>query len=162
MGRSPRSGEARQQERGTAGYKGFRTPAAATLIGCPVNPSTKPQSNSQWWKSAVIYEISPISFQDANGDGKGDLNGIEIRIDYLQWLGVDAVWLTPFFVSPMLDFGYDISDYCEVDPRFCTLHDFDHLVEALHTKDIRLLLDFVPNHTSDQHPWFADSRSSRN
>jgi alpha-glucosidase len=118
-------------------------------------------SKTDWWRRAVIYEIAPVSFQDSNGDGRGDLKGIESRIDYLQWLGIDAVWLTPFFVSPMLDFGYDISDYCEVDPLFGTLDDFDHLVEALHGKDIRLLLDFVPNHTSDQHPWFADSRSSR-
>src|SRR3954453_8415557 len=161
MGRSPRSGEARQQERVTAGYKGFRTPAAATLIGCPVNPSTKPQTNSQWWKSAVIYEIAPISFQDTNGDGKGDLKGIESRIDYLQWLGVDAVWLTPFFVSPMLDFGYDIADYCAVDPAFGTMEDFDRLVETLHRQEIPVNLDYVPNHTADRHAWFAESRSSR-
>jgi alpha-glucosidase len=118
-------------------------------------------SKTDWWRRAVIYEIAPVSFQDTNGDGRGDLKGVESRIDYLQWLGIDAVWLTPFFVSPMLDFGYDISDYCEVDPGFGTLQDFDHLVEALHGKDIRLVLDFVPNHTSDQHPWFVDSRSSR-
>src|SRR3954447_15334508 len=142
MGRSPRSGEARQQERVTAGYKGFRTPAAATLIGCPVNPSTKPQTNSQWWKSAVIYEIAPISFQDTNGDGKGDLKGIESRIDYLRF-GVDAVWLTPFFVSPMLDFGYDIADYCEVDPIFGTMEDFDHLIAGLQGRRIKLILDSV-------------------
>jgi alpha-glucosidase len=114
-----------------------------------------------WWRRAVIYEIAPISFQDSNGDGKGDLKGIGRRIDYLQWLGVDAVWLTPFFVSPMLDFGYDIADYCAVDPAFGTLEDFDRLVETLHRHDIRLILDYVPNHTSDQHAWFAESRSSR-
>jgi alpha-glucosidase len=118
-------------------------------------------NKTDWWRRAVIYEIAPISFQDTNGDGRGDLKGIASRIDYLQWLGIDAVWLTPFFVSPMLDFGYDIADYCAVDPLFGTMRDFDDLVEALHGKDIRLLLDFVPNHTSDQHPWFADSRSSR-
>jgi alpha-glucosidase len=114
-----------------------------------------------WWRRAVIYEIAPVSFQDTNGDGKGDLKGIERRVDYLQWLGIDAVWLTPFFVSPMQDFGYDIADYCAVDPDFGTLEDFDRLVEMLHRHDIRLILDYVPNHTSDQHAWFIDSRSSR-
>jgi alpha-glucosidase len=119
------------------------------------------RSKEDWWRRAVIYEIGPISFQDSNGDGKGDLKGLQSRIDYLQWLGIDAVWLTPFFVSPMLDFGYDIADYCAVDPVFGTLEDFDRLVETLHRQDIRLILDYVPNHTSDQHAWFADSRSSR-
>ncbi|MFL6818386.1 MAG: alpha-amylase family glycosyl hydrolase [Bradyrhizobium sp.] len=117
---------------------------------------------SEWWRGAVIYEIAPISFQDTNGDGKGDLPGIESRMDYLSWLGVDAVWLTPFYPSPMLDFGYDISDYCAVDPIFGTLGDFDHLVQRLHARDIKVVLDFVPNHTSEKHPWFAESRSSRN
>jgi glycosidase len=119
------------------------------------------QRKSEWWRSAVIYEIAPLSFQDTNDDGKGDLKGIESRIDYLSWLGIDAVWLTPFFPSPMLDFGYDITDYCAVDPVFGSLEDFDRLVEILHARNIRLLLDFVPNHTSDKHAWFADSRSSR-
>jgi Alpha amylase, catalytic domain len=92
------------------------------------------QSKSDWWKRAVIYEIAPISFQDTNGDGKGDLKEIERRIDYLQWLGVDAVWLTPFFISPMLDFGYDIVDFCSVDPMYGTLEDFDRLVDLLHRR----------------------------
>ena len=116
---------------------------------------------SEWWRSAVIYEIAPLSFQDTNGDGKGDLPGIENRLDYLTWLGIDAVWLTPFFPSPMLDFGYDIADYCAVDPIFGTLEDFERLLEALHSRGIKLVLDFVPNHTSEKHAWFADSRSSR-
>jgi alpha-glucosidase len=116
---------------------------------------------SEWWRSAVIYEIAPLSFQDTNGDGKGDLPGIESRLDYLTWLGIDAVWLTPFFPSPMLDFGYDIADYCAVDPIFGTLEDFDRLLEGLHSRGIKLVLDFVPNHTSEKHAWFADSRSSR-
>jgi alpha-glucosidase len=116
---------------------------------------------SEWWRTAVIYEIAPLSFQDTDGDGKGDLKGIESRVEYLQWLGVDAVWLTPFFPSPMLDFGYDIADYCAVDPVFGTLEDFDRLIGQLHRRGIRLILDFVPNHTSHQHPWFVDSRSSR-
>jgi alpha-glucosidase len=119
------------------------------------------QITSDWWKRAVIYEIAPISFQDTNGDGKGDLKGIERRIDYLQWLGVDAVWLTPFFISPMLDFGYDIVDFCSIDPVYGTLEDFDRLVDVLHRRGIKIILDYVPNHTSDQHAWFVDSRSSR-
>src|SRR3954465_15064199 len=117
---------------------------------------------SEWWRSAVIYEIAPLSFQDTNGDGKGDLPGIESRLDYLTWLGIDAVWLTPFYPSPMLDFGYDISDYCAVDPIFGTLGDFDHLVQRLHARDIKAGLAFVPTHTPEKHPWFAESRSSRN
>jgi alpha-glucosidase len=114
-----------------------------------------------WWQRGLVYEIVPISFQDSNGDGKGDLPGLLQRIDYLAWLGVGAVWLTPCFKSPMRDLGYDIADYCAVDPVFGTLADFDRLLEALHARDIRLILDFVPNHTSDEHPWFAQSRSSR-
>jgi alpha-glucosidase len=116
---------------------------------------------SEWWKGAVIYEIAPISFQDSDGDGKGDLRGLESRIDYLTWLGIDAVWLTPFYPSPMLDFGYDIADYCAVDPIFGSLEDFDRIVERFHGENIKVIIDFVPNHTSDKHPWFAESRSSR-
>lgn len=117
--------------------------------------------DSLWWQRAVIYEITPISFQDSNGDGKGDLPGLLDRIDYLHWLGVDAIWLTPVFRSPMLDLGYDIADFCAIDPLFGTLQDFDILVERLHGRDMRLILDFVPNHTSDRHPWFVESRTSR-
>lgn len=117
--------------------------------------------DSLWWQRAVIYEITPISFQDSNGDGKGDLPGLLDRIDYLHWLGVDAIWLTPVFRSPMLDLGYDIADFCAIDPLFGTLQDFDILVERLHGRDMRLILDFVPNHTSDRHPWFVESRASR-
>lgn len=115
----------------------------------------------KWWQRAVVYEIAPISFQDTNHDGKGDLQGLVQRVDYLQWLGINAVWLTPIYTSPMLDFGYDIADFCAVDPVFGTLGDFDRLVEMLHARGIRLILDFVPNHTSDKHPWIAESRSSR-
>jgi alpha-glucosidase len=121
---------------------------------------TKTRSSLSWWQRAVIYQIAPLSFQDSNGDGKGDLNGILQRIDYLAWIGVDAVWLCPIYPSPMLDFGYDIADFCAVGAQFGSLADFDRLLEALHSRGIRLLLDFVPNHTSDQHPWFKDSRSS--
>jgi len=114
-----------------------------------------------WWKSAVIYQIYPRSFADSNGDGIGDLGGIRHRLDHLAWLGVDAVWLSPIFRSPMADFGYDVSDYCDVDPLFGTLADLDALVAEAHARRIRVLLDWVPNHTSDRHPWFVDSRRSR-
>lgn len=114
-----------------------------------------------WWQDAVIYQIYPRSFMDSSGDGIGDLNGITQKLDYLSWLGVDAVWISPFYPSPMVDFGYDISDYRDVDPLFGTLADFDALVKAVHAKGMRLILDFVPNHTSDQHPWFREARSSR-
>jgi alpha-glucosidase len=116
---------------------------------------------THWWQSAVIYQIYPRSFQDTNGDGIGDLPGIRRRLDYLQWLGVDALWLSPIFPSPMADFGYDVSDYRDVHPMFGTLADLDALLDAVHQRDMRLLLDFVPNHTSDQHPWFQEARSSR-
>lgn len=114
-----------------------------------------------WWKSAIIYQIYPRSFCDSNGDGIGDIPGIVARLDYLAWLGVDAVWLSPFYPSPMADFGYDISDYTDVDPVFGTIGDFDHLLNEAHKRDIRVLIDWVPNHTSDQHAWFLESRSSR-
>jgi len=114
-----------------------------------------------WWQSAVIYQIYPRSFQDSDGDGVGDLAGIVRRADYLAWLGVDAVWISPFFPSPMADFGYDISDYVGIDPLFGTLADFDRLVAELHGRGIRVILDFVPNHTSIAHPWFEESRRSR-
>lgn len=114
-----------------------------------------------WWQQAVFYEIATISFQDSDGDGKGDLQGLLSRIDYLEWLGIGAVWLTPIYPSPMLDLGYDISDFCDVHPQLGTLEQFDHLLEKLHRRDIRLILDFVPNHTSDQHAWFKESRSAR-
>ncbi|HXE09177.1 MAG TPA: alpha-amylase family glycosyl hydrolase [Acidobacteriaceae bacterium] len=114
-----------------------------------------------WWKHAVIYQIYPRSFQDTNGDGVGDLNGIRRRLDYLVELGVDAIWISPIYPSPMADFGYDVADYCRIDPLFGTMSDFDLLLEEAHSRGLRLVLDFVPNHTSDQHPWFVESRSSR-
>lgn len=114
-----------------------------------------------WWKKGIIYQIYPRSFQDSNGDGVGDLAGIIRRLDYLQWLGVDAIWLSPIFPSPMVDFGYDVADYVGVDPLFGTLDDFDRLVAEANEKGIRVILDFVPNHTSDHHEWFKQSRSSR-
>ena len=114
-----------------------------------------------WWKNAVIYEIYPRSFQDTNGDGIGDLKGITQRLDYLQSLGVDAIWLTPIYPSPQVDFGYDISDYTAIDPRFGTMDDFDALVREAGRRNIRIVMDLVLNHTSDQHPWFKESESSR-
>ncbi len=115
-----------------------------------------------WWQTGVIYQIYPRSFQDTNGDGIGDLKGIERRLDYLVDLGVDALWISPIYPSPMADFGYDVADYCGVDPRFGSLADFDELLAQAHGRGLRVLLDFVPNHTSCQHPWFVESRSSRN
>jgi len=114
-----------------------------------------------WWQRGVIYQIYPRSFQDSNGDGIGDLKGIEQRLDHLVELGVDAVWISPIYPSPMKDFGYDVADYCGVDPRFGTLADLDSLVAAVHARGLKLLLDLVPNHSSDQHPWFVESRASR-
>ena len=118
-------------------------------------------SEQNWWKNAVIYEIYPRSFQDSNGDGVGDLNGIIARLDYLKDLGVDAIWLTPCYPSPQVDFGYDVSDYEAIDPQYGTMADFDHLVAEAKKRHIRILMDMVMNHTSDQHKWFLDSRSSR-
>ena len=118
-------------------------------------------AGTQWWQTGVIYQIYPRSFQDSNGDGVGDLKGITARLDYLVALGVDAIWISPIYPSPMADFGYDVADYCGVDPLFGTMADFDALLSAAHAKGLRVILDFVPNHTSDQHPWFLESRSSR-
>lgn len=118
-------------------------------------------SGLNWWKNAVIYEVYPRSFQDTNGDGVGDLNGITRRLDYLKQLGVDAIWLTPVYPSPQVDFGYDISDYRNIDPQYGTLADFDRLVAEANKRHIRVIMDMVMNHTSDRHPWFLASRSSR-
>ena len=114
-----------------------------------------------WWKHGVIYQIYPRSFLDSKGDGVGDVRGIIGRLDYLAWLGVDAIWISPIYPSPMADFGYDIMDYCGVDPIFGTLDDVDCLLREAHGRGIRIILDLVPNHTSNQHPWFLESRSSR-
>jgi alpha-glucosidase len=114
-----------------------------------------------WWQRGIVYQVYPRSFQDGNGDGIGDLKGIVGRLDHLVALGVDAVWLSPIYRSPMADFGYDVADYCDVDPIFGTLADFDALAAALKRRGLKLILDLVPNHSSDRHPWFTESRSSR-
>jgi alpha-glucosidase len=119
------------------------------------------ESSWVWWRDGTIYQIYPRSFQDSDADGVGDLRGILARLDYLVKLGVDAVWISPFYPSPMADFGYDVANYTDVDPLFGTLADFDLLIQAIHQRGLRLILDFVPNHTSNQHPWFLESRSSR-
>src|SRR5689334_3469741 len=115
----------------------------------------------RWWQRAAIYQIYPRSFADSNGDGVGDLRGIVPRLDYLSELGVGAVWLSPFYPSPMADFGYDVADYTDVDPLFGTLDDFDLLLSEAHTRGLRVIVDWVPNHPSDRHPWFIESRASR-
>jgi len=114
----------------------------------------------EWWRGAVIYQIYPRSFQDSTGDGIGDLRGIAQRLPYIAGLGVDAIWISPFFTSPMADFGYDVSDYCDVDPLFGTLADFDAVVDTAHALGIKVMIDLVLSHTSDQHPWFAQSRKA--
>lgn len=118
-------------------------------------------SATPWWKQAVFYHIYPLSFQDTTGNGMGDLPGITRRLDYLQDLGVDALWISPCFPSPMADWGYDVSDYTDIHPLLGNLADIDQLLHEAHGRGLRVLLDFVPNHTSDQHPWFLDSRSGR-
>jgi alpha-glucosidase len=115
----------------------------------------------RWWERGIIYQVYPRSFKDSNGDGIGDLRGIQSKLDYLQWLGVDAVWISPIFPSPMADFGYDISNYTDIDPIFGTLAEFDALLADVHSHGMKLLLDYVPNHTSERHPWFIEARSSR-
>ena len=109
-----------------------------------------------WWQDAVVYQVYPRSFQDSDGDGIGDLRGIEQRLDHLAWLGVDALWLSPIYPSPMADFGYDVADYKGVDPVFGSLDDFDRVVDAARERGLRVLMDVVPCHTSIEHPWFRE------
>jgi alpha-glucosidase len=135
---------------------------AATLTASILTAQVvAPPIDTTWWKHAVVYEIYPRSFQDSNGNGIGDLNGITQRLDYLQSLGVDAIWISPMFPSPQIDFGYDISNYESIDPQYGTLADFDHLVAEAGKRKIRVILDMVLNHTSDKHQWFVESASSR-
>ena len=126
-----------------------------------VADKTQTASDPDWWRGAVIYQIYPRSYQDSNGDGIGDLSGIIHRLPHVASLGVDAIWISPFFTSPMLDFGYDVSNYRDVDPMFGSLGDFDALLSRAHELDIKVMIDLVLSHTSDQHPWFQESRSSR-
>src|SRR5258708_19662462 len=114
-----------------------------------------------WWQTGVIYQIYPRSFLDSNGDGVGDLPGIKRKLDYVRWLGVDALWLSPIYPSPMADFGYDISNYTDVHPLFGTLADLDTLLQQAHRRALKVILDFVPNHTSHDHPSFQHPRSNR-
>src|SRR5437588_6951858 len=114
-----------------------------------------------WWQHAVFYEIYPRSYAESNNDGIGDLKGITSKLDYLKQLGVDAIWLTPCFPSPQVDFGYDVSDYQDIDPMYGTLADFDRMASEGKTRSIRIIMDFVMNHTSDKHKWFLDSKSAR-
>ncbi|HJT12335.1 MAG TPA: alpha-amylase family glycosyl hydrolase [Dongiaceae bacterium] len=114
-----------------------------------------------WWQRGVVYQVYPRSFQDSNGDGIGDLNGVRQRLGHLAWLGIDAIWLSPIFPSPMKDFGYDIADFVNIDSIFGTLGDFDALVHDMHRHGLKLILDFVPNHTSDRHPWFQEALRDR-
>jgi len=131
-----------------------------TITSLAADSSSKPDL-SAWWRHAVFYEIYPRSFADSNGDGIGDLLGIKAHLSYLQDLGIDAIWITPCYPSPQVDFGYDVSDYQNIDPVYGSLKDFDDLQRDARKKGIRIIMDFVPNHTSDQHKWFIDSRSSR-
>jgi alpha-glucosidase len=144
---------------------------AALLLACiaaaagaalpPVAAAAPAAHGDPWWRHAVIYEIYPRSFQDSNGDGTGDLQGITQRLDYLEQLGIDAIWIAPIYPSPQVDFGYDISDYRGIDPQYGTFADFDRLLAAARRRHIRVILDMVLNHTSDQHPWFLDAARSR-
>jgi alpha-glucosidase len=125
------------------------------------DPVTAPTEARSWWRGGVIYQIYPRSYQDSNGDGIGDLLGIVQRLPYIASLGVDGIWISPFFTSPMKDFGYDVSDYCDVDPMFGSLADFDCVIETAHKLGLKVMIDLVLSHTSDQHPWFVESRASR-
>ena len=133
---------------------------ASPLMTSPRNTQDAP-IDKDWWRGAVIYQIYPRSFQDQDGDGIGDLVGITSRLDYVADLGVDAIWLSPVFTSPMRDFGYDVSNYRDIDPSFGTLEDFDHLVQKAHSLGLKVIIDQVISHSSDKHAWFSESRLSR-
>ncbi len=130
-------------------------------MSAAAQPAPVDSEGHQWWQHAVFYELYPRSFADSNNDGIGDLNGIRTKLNYLKQLGIDAIWISPCYPSPQVDFGYDVSDYENIDPMYGTLKDFDNLSAAAKQRGIRIVMDFVLNHTSDQHPWFLDSRLSR-
>ena len=119
------------------------------------------KSNWAWWQTGIVYQIYPRSYQDSNGDGIGDLPGITRRLDHIARLGVNAIWISPMYPSPMADFGYDVSDYCGINPMFGTMADFDHLLSEAHVRGLKVILDLVPSHTSHLHPWFLESQSNR-
>jgi alpha-glucosidase len=131
------------------------------IPSAPVVSAAGHSTGARWWQKGLIYQIYPLSFMDSNGDGNGDLRGIITRLDYCRWLGIDAVWLSPIYPSPMIDFGYDISNFTDIHPLFGTLSDFDALISEARCLNLKVLLDYVPNHSSDQHSWFLQSRSSR-
>src|SRR5919108_67324 len=131
------------------------------LLACLPVAAQPSKDNHPWWQHAVFYEIYPRSFADSDNSGMGDINGITSKLDYLRELGIDAIWITPCFPSPQVDFGYDVSDYRNIAPEYGTLADMDRLIAEAKKRGIRIILDLVVNHTSDKHPWFLDSRSSR-
>ncbi|MGA7411775.1 MAG: alpha-glucosidase [Bryobacteraceae bacterium] len=135
--------------------------AFSSLAQAPASAPSRQKQADAWWKYAVIYEIYPRSFQDSDGDGIGDIKGITSRLDYLHELGIDAIWITPMYPSPGVDYGYDISDYTAIDPEYGTMADLDHLIAEAKKRNIRVIMDYVINHTSDQNAWFIESRSSR-
>jgi len=140
---------------------GMAAASPVTRHPSPVTSHPSPVTSSSWWQRTTIYQIYPRSFLDSNGDGIGDLNGITARLDYLRDLGVETIWVSPFYPSPLADHGYDISDYCGVAPEYGTMADLERLLDETHRRGMKLLMDMVLNHTSDQHPWFVESRSSR-
>src|SRR5947199_3742740 len=138
-----------------------RRSATQSAMLAETEKAAQADAATEWWKGAAIYQIYPRSFADSNGDGIGDLPGITAHLDYVASLGVDAIWLSPFFTSPMRDFGYDVADHCDVDPVFGTLADFDALVSQAHRLGLKVIIDQVYSHSSDQHRWFQESRASR-
>src|SRR3954467_6315583 len=144
---------------GTSGVNPFASSPLGVVRQSAV--STMSERAKLWWRDGVFYQIYPRSYQDTNRDGVGDIGGIIERLSHVRALGVDAIWLSPIFPSPMADFGYDISDYVGIDPLFGTMADFEALVSAAHAAGLKIILDLVPNHTSDRHPWFVESRGSR-
>jgi len=130
----------------------------SVLLAESTAKSSTIRKDADWWKKAIVYQIYPRSFQDSNGDGVGDIPGIISRLDYFNYIGVDAIWISPVYKSPMVDFGYDIEDFKDIDPIFGTLDDFDELIREAHARGLYVIMDYIPNHTSDRHEWFVESR----